>query len=104
MRASFALFWFAIEYFATNGPRWLNLGAVKEEENDQETVQACSLSFALVDMVFSHCGVVVAVLVFDPCGAKAFAGGISVPAGGGAAREQFCDLDFGADWFNFSIP
>lgn len=27
LRASFALFWFAIEYFATNGLRWLNLGA-----------------------------------------------------------------------------
>lgn len=25
--ASFALFWFSIEYFATNGLRWLNLGA-----------------------------------------------------------------------------
>jgi hypothetical protein len=27
LKASFALFWFAIEYFAANGPRWLNLGA-----------------------------------------------------------------------------
>lgn len=27
LRASFALFWFAIEYFAANGLRWLNLGA-----------------------------------------------------------------------------
>jgi hypothetical protein len=27
LRASFALFWFAIEYFASNGLRWLNLGA-----------------------------------------------------------------------------
>jgi hypothetical protein len=26
-RASYALFWFAIEYFASNGLRWLNLGA-----------------------------------------------------------------------------
>ncbi len=27
LHASFALFWFAIDYFATNGVRWLNLGA-----------------------------------------------------------------------------
>lgn len=27
LRASFALFWFAIEYFAAHGLRWLNLGA-----------------------------------------------------------------------------
>lgn len=27
LRASFALFWFAIEYFAETGLRWLNLGA-----------------------------------------------------------------------------
>jgi lipid II:glycine glycyltransferase (peptidoglycan interpeptide bridge formation enzyme) len=27
LRASFALFWFAIEYFGSNGLRWLNLGA-----------------------------------------------------------------------------
>ena len=27
LHASFALFWFAIEYFAANGLRWLNLGA-----------------------------------------------------------------------------
>ena len=27
LRASFALFWFAIEYFASNDLRWLNLGA-----------------------------------------------------------------------------
>ena len=27
LRASFAMFWFAIEYFAANGLRWLNLGA-----------------------------------------------------------------------------
>ena len=27
LRSSFALFWFAIDYFAANSLRWLNLGA-----------------------------------------------------------------------------
>jgi len=33
-RASFALFWFAIEYFMANGIRWLSLGAGAGSEND----------------------------------------------------------------------
>ena len=34
LRASFALFWFAIEYFAACGLRWLNLGAGAGARND----------------------------------------------------------------------
>jgi hypothetical protein len=37
LRASFALFWFAIEYFTTRGLQWLNLGAgagVKSDDKD----------------------------------------------------------------------
>lgn len=34
LRVSFALFWSAIEYFAANGLRWLNLGAGAGVEND----------------------------------------------------------------------
>jgi len=37
LRSSFAMFWFAIEYFAANGLRWLNLGAgagVRSDDTD----------------------------------------------------------------------
>ncbi len=35
LRASFALFWFAIEYFAASGLRWLNIGAGAGVGNDE---------------------------------------------------------------------
>jgi hypothetical protein len=37
LRASFALFWFATEYFAARGLKWLNLGAgagIKDDGRD----------------------------------------------------------------------
>ena len=34
LNASFALFWFAIEYFAANGLRWLNLGGRASASNE----------------------------------------------------------------------
>jgi len=59
----------------------------------------------MVDMAVSHCGTFIANLVPDTRSAEAFPGDLSMSsAGGWAACEQFCDLDYGLDCFNLSIP
>ena len=58
----------------------------------------------MVDMAVSHCGTFIVNLVPDTRGAEAFPGDVSLSAGGCAACEWFCGLDYGLDCFNLSIP
>lgn len=62
------------------------LGGVKDETRSSKE------KISLVDVDLPDSGIVFAVLVFDSRDTQAFAGGLSLPACGGAVGERFCDM------------
>jgi hypothetical protein len=58
----------------------------------------------VVNMAVAHLGVAGTDLVSHPSNPEAFPGNVPLPAGGGAAGEQFRGLADGADLLYFGIP